>query len=232
MKDYKPILQKLLNNQCSPKDFELLKKDFKKLLKRAFKTHFTSYIEKVFAKYYGPDYLEALSQELFVKIVYQKDTLLSLNFIHENYLFAMVVNLIYYHLSSGFRVLEKEVNFEDLFSQKDQEEKELKLEESIPQVFINYLEDQTLLHLSFSLKQSLTKKELETLCWYILKNIYKHKNQTSEKRDAFYKRWERLKPKLKEILVRELLEDTNTYKFFEVIKSEICEKLDLLKSKK
>jgi len=45
---------------------------------------------------------------------------------------------------------------------------------------------------------------------------------------VLYKRWERLKPKLKEILGYEYYEGTSPSKFFELIKSELCEKIDYI----
>jgi hypothetical protein len=46
---------------------------------------------------------------------------------------------------------------------------------------------------------------------------------------VLYKRWERLKPKLREILGFEFPEEVSPQKFFELIKSELCEKLNYIK---
>ncbi len=223
MKDYKPILEKFFKNQLSSSEFETLLINLKKIIKKTFKRLFDEHVKNLFVKYYGSDYLEALSQELLLRLLHQKNVILNLAFVHENYLSSVIKNLIYYHLSSGFKLIEKEINFEDLFLNIDPEEQEnLKLETTLPKVIVDYLENLSLTHTIEILKVRLTPKEIETLCWYVLTHIYKEKIEYKVNKNVLYKRWERLKPKLGKILGNENYEKTLSFKLFELIKSELC----------
>jgi hypothetical protein len=230
MKNYKLILERFFKNQLSSLEFKSLLINLKKIIKKTFDKQFSEYIENLFAKYYGPDYLETLSHELLLKLIYKKNIVLNHSFIHENYLSSIAKNLIYYHLSLDFfKTLEKEINFEDLYLSEDPEEQEnLKLEETLPKVMVNYLENLSLAHAVRIIKACLTSKEIETLCWYILTYIYNQETKYKVNKNVLYKRWERLKPKLKEILGYEYYEGTSPSKFFELIKSELCEKIDYI----
>uniref|UniRef100_A0A7V5XFB6 Uncharacterized protein n=1 Tax=Thermodesulfobacterium geofontis TaxID=1295609 RepID=A0A7V5XFB6_9BACT len=223
MKNYKPILEKFFKNQLSSPEYKTFLTNLKRIIKKAFDGHFNRHIESLFAKYYGPDYLKALSHELLLKLIDKKNTILNHTFIHENYLISVVVNLIYYHLSSDFKTVEKETNFEDLYLSKDPEEEEnLKLEEVLPKLTVDHLESLRLLHIIEVLKQHLTPKEIETLCCYVLNYIYKQEAECKVNKNVLYKRWERLKPKLRAILGYEIFEEISPYKLFELIKSELC----------
>ncbi|NAZ30936.1 MAG: hypothetical protein GU354_07180 [Caldimicrobium sp.] len=226
MRNYKQIIEKLLNNQISSKEYQTFLKDLKRIFKQALKVHFTSNIEKLFHKYFGPDYLEVLASEVIFKIVSKKESFLNLSFINEKYLLTTAINIIYLYLSSEFKLVEKEVNLEDLsLTQEEDKEQEIRVEGLLSPVFVNFLEDSVLNHLVLSLKEKLTKKELETLCWYIYKAYKQNPKEVKASADALYKRWERLKPKLEKILGEEVLEGTSAEKLFYVIKSEICDKL-------
>jgi hypothetical protein len=146
-------------------------------------------------------------------------------YISEKYLLITALNIIYFHLSSGFKIVEKEVNLDDLsLTQEEDKEQEIRVEGLLPPVFVNFLEDSALNHLVLSLKEKLTKKELETLCWYVNKAYKQNPKEVKVSDNALYKRWERLKPKLKKILGEEVLEGTSADKLFYAIKSEICDK--------
>jgi hypothetical protein len=226
VRNYKQIIEKLLNNQISSKEYQTFLKDLKRIFKQALKVHFTSNIEKLFHKYFGPDYLEVLASEVIFKIVSKKESFLNLSFINEKYLLTTAINIIYLYLSSEFKLVEKEVNLEDLsLTQEEDKEQEIRVEGLLSPVFVNFLEDSVLNHLVLSLKEKLTKKELETLCWYIYKAYKQNPKEVKASADALYKRWERLKPKLEKILGEEVLEGTSAEKLFYVIKSEICDKL-------
>jgi len=225
VRNYKEIIGKLLNNQISSKEYQAFLHVLKRVFKQAFKVHFTTNIEKLFHKYYGPDYLEVLASEVVFKIVSKKESFLNLLFIHEKYLQSIAISIIYFHLSSEFKLVEKEVNLNDLsLTQEEDKEQEIRVEGLLPPVFVNFLEDSALNHLVLSLKEKLTKKELETLCWYVNKAYKQNPKEVKGSADAFYKRWERLKPKLKKIVGEEVLEGTSADKLFYAIKSEICDK--------
>jgi hypothetical protein len=225
VRNYKQIIEKLLNNQISSKEYQTFLNVLKRIFQQAFKVHFTTNIEKLFHKYFGPDYLEVLASEFIFKIVSKKESFLNLSFINEKYLLTTAINIIYFYLSSEFKLVEKEVNLDDLsLTQEEDKEQEIKVEGLLPPVFVNFLEDSALNHLVLSLKEKLTKKELETLCWYVNKAYKQNPKEVKASADALYKRWERLKPKLKKIVGEEVLEGTSADKLFYAIKSEICDK--------
>jgi hypothetical protein len=225
VRNYKQIIEKLLNNQISSKEYQTFLNVLKRIFKQAFKVHFTSNIEKLFHKYFGPDYLEVLASEFIFKIVSKKESFLNLPFINEKYLLTTAIKIIYFYLSSEFKVVEKEVNLNDLsLTQEEDKEQEIRVEGLLPPVFVNFLEDSALKHLVLSLKEKLTKKELETLCWYVNKAYKQNPKEVKASADALYKRWERLKPKLKKIVGEEVLEGTSADKLFYAIMSEICDK--------
>jgi hypothetical protein len=89
VRNYKQIVEKLLNNQISSKEYQAFLHVLKRVFKQAFKVHFTTTIEKLFHKYYGPDYLEVLASEVAFKIVSKKESFLNLSFIHEKYLLSI-----------------------------------------------------------------------------------------------------------------------------------------------
>uniref|UniRef100_A0A7C4JQM5 Uncharacterized protein n=1 Tax=Thermodesulfobacterium geofontis TaxID=1295609 RepID=A0A7C4JQM5_9BACT len=223
MKDYKPIFEKLFKNQLSTSEFKTLLINLETIIEKTFKKLFDKSVENLFAKYYGSDYIEVLSQELLLKLIHQKNIILNLVFIHENYLISIAKNLINYHLSSKFKIIKKEINFEDLYLSKDpDEQEELKLGENLPKVMVDYLENLRLFHMVEILKKHLTPKEIEVLCCYILKYVYKQEKRCKINKNVLYKRWERLKPKLRKILGYEIFEENSPHKFFEIIKSELC----------
>lgn len=225
MRNYKQIIEKLLNNQISSKEYQIFLNVLKRIFKQALKVYFTSNIEKLFHKYFGPDYLEVLASEFIFKIVSKKESFLNLSFINEKYLLTTAINIIYLYLSSEFKLVEKEVNLNDLsLTQEEDKEQEIRVEGLLPPVFVNFLEDSALNHLVLSLKEKLTKKELETLCWYVNKAYKQNPKEVKASADTLYKRWERLKPKLKKIVGEEVLEGTSADKIFYAIKSEICDK--------
>ncbi len=225
MRDYKQIIEKLLNNQVSSKEYQTFLNVLKRIFKQALKVHFTTNIEKLFHKYFGPDYLEVLASELIFKIVSKKESFLNLSFINKKYLLTTAINIIYLYLSSEFKLVEKEVNLDDLsLTQEEGKEQEIKVEGLLSPKFVNFLEDSALNHLVLSLKEKLTKRELETLCWYLDKAYKQNPKELKAIADALYKRWERLKPKLRRILEEEVLKGTSADKLFYAIKSEICDK--------
>jgi len=225
VRNYKQIIEKLLNNQISSKEYQTFLNVLKRVFKQAFKVHFTTNIEKLFHKYYGPDYLEVLASEVVFKIVSKKESFLNLSFVHEKYLLSIAISIIYFHLSSEFKLVEKEVNLDDLsLTQEEDKEQEIRVEGLLSPIFVNYLEDSALSHLVLTLKKKLTKKELETLCWYVNKVYKQNPKEVKVSANTLYKRWERLKPKLKKILGEEVLEGTSADKLFYAIKSEICDK--------
>ncbi|PMP94379.1 MAG: hypothetical protein C0169_06585 [Thermodesulfobacterium geofontis] len=228
MKNYKPFFEKFFNNQLTSEEFEKFLSEIEKIIKKVLRTSFYAQIEEFFQKLCGTEYLRELAYELLLRFLRNRDYLLSLNYINEKYIFSCAKNFILQHLSSGFKSVKKEISFANLKSQESLEEEKINLEESLPQYVVDYLETHRIYHIIRILKERLTSKELETLCWYIYKQIYQEEFQLNVDRNVIYKRWERLRPKLREILREDLDEEITSSKLFELIRSEICEKLSYI----
>jgi len=225
MKDLKPQIERLLQNQLSQKELESFLRTLKKLIKLVFNQAFTPQIEKLFVKYYGSDYLEDLSQEVIKRLLLYKETLLKHDSINELYVMRMISNVIYFHLSSEFKLIEKEKNLEELLTDDPEEKEEINFLESISPVFVNYLSGLKIQDHVVRLEEELNEKEKETLCLYLEKLLEETNNSRKKVKNLHYKRWERLKPKLKELLADLDLEDQQEISgFWEKVLSEICKK--------
>jgi len=225
MKDLKPQIERLLQNQLSQKEWENLSKTLKKLIKRVFNQAFTPQIEKLFAKYYGSDYLDDLSQEVIKRLLLYKETLLQHDSLNELYLMRMISNVIYFHLSSEFKLIEKEKNLEEFVAEDPEEGEEINTFENISPIFVNFLSELKIQDLLVSLDEALNEKEKETLCLYLLKLYEEAKGLNKKKMNLYYKRWERLKPKLKELLdFLEVEDQQEVSAFWERVLSDICKK--------
>ncbi|HAA83656.1 MULTISPECIES: hypothetical protein [Thermodesulfobacterium] len=227
MKDYKPLFLKLLENKLSRQEFISLSTNIQRILKKTFKTYFDHKTESLFKKYYGSDYLQVLTQEIFLRFLDKKEMIKNLEVIHEKYIFTTAKNLIYYHLTSEFSSVKKEINLEDMKLQNETDLKDkYKVEERLPQYVLDYLENIKAIQIVNVIKKTLSKKELETLCCYIYKHIYQKEVPTNTKKEVHYKRWERIKNKLKNVFEEPFqVEEIPAVKVFEMIKSEICEKI-------
>lgn len=233
MKNYKLFLKKLFKKHFSPEEFKEVSLRLKRIIKKAFNIYFSPQIEKNFQKYYGSNYLDDLTQEFILKLISNKNILEKKKFIHENYILSSARNLICYKLYIIKKSSEREINFADLLPEDAPEDEENYIvEERIAQYVVDYLEDLKLQHIFSIIKENLNRKDLETLCWYIYKDIYQEKFPIPVKVNTLYKRWERLKIKLKKILGEDLFfGKIPAEKLFERIKSEICEKLNYNKKK-
>jgi hypothetical protein len=236
MKDYKPILEKFFKNKLTQEELNELLFNLRKIVEKAEKIldeRSTGGIKNALAKYYGSDYYKDLAYEVLLILIKEKNYITKLEFIHENYLISVAKNLILYRInSSEFKFLKKVEKFEELIKQPEfKEDENLKLEETLPKVEFDYPENLTLTHAVEVLKEKLSPTEIETLCWYVLTYIYNQEIKCKVNRNVLYKRWERLKPKLREILGFEFPEEVSPQKFFELIKSELCEKLNYIKNR-
>jgi len=225
MKDFKPQIERLLQNQLSQKEWESFSKTLKKLIKKVFNQAFTPQIEKLFVKYYGSDYLDDLSQEVIKRLLLYRETLLQHDSLNELYLIRMISNVIYFHLSSEFKLVEKERNLEEFVTNDPEEGEEINFLESISPVFVNFLSELKIQDLLVRLEEGLNEKEKETLCLYLEKLLEETKDSKKKIKNLHYKRWERLKPKLRELLADFDLDDPQEVSgFWERVLSEICKK--------
>ena len=229
MGDYKKYIFPLLKGKkpddpSFSRDYLKFKYSIKKLIKKTFSYAFTPQIEALFKKAYGEDYLEDLFQEFLLRLVQNREIVLQLEFINERYLLSIIQNIIYYHLSSGFRLIEKQISFEELNPDPEKEEK-VKAEEKIAPQAYDYLKKLKITHWLNELQIKLDEKDEEAFCYYLFKILLKKEMELkSLSKTALYKRWERLKTKLRNILGTYLEEkDFEELKeLFEIYLSEIC----------
>ncbi len=232
VKDYKDLLQPLLKGE-SQKDFKKFKQEIIRLIKKVFKKSFSPEVEALFKKHYKKDYLEELFQDVMLKLIYNRNTLLNLPFISEAYLFSTVQKVIYSHLSKSFKISRKQTYFEDIkecFKKELNDSKEnLKAEEILANESFDYLKHLKIEEWFNELAQILNEKEKETLCYYLYKYFYKKKIVFKNlSKSALYKRWERLKEKLRTKFAKNL--DTGETEIFKEVMekffSEVCQKLE------
>jgi len=235
MKDYKRYIFPLLKKDKLPNsDFEEFKKSIKQLIRKVFCAAFSPQIEEMFKKAYGNGYLDDLFQEFLLRLFQTKDIILNLKFINEKYLFTIIQNIIYYHLSSGFRLIGKAKSFEEL-NPYSEEEENIKTEERIASQAYDYLKNLKIKHWFNELKNKLNEKDEETFCYYLFKWLLKKEMELKKiNKNALYKRWERLKIKLQNILGAQLEEEDleEIKELFEVYMSEVCQKKYFIKNKK
>jgi hypothetical protein len=229
LKDYKPLFERFFKKQITPEEYEKILKEIKRSIKKTFKNFFEPQIEAHFKKFYGEDYLQVLAHELFLKFLASKEYFENLEYVNEKYISSCIKNIIYQHLTSKFKIVEKEINFDDIKLEEDPEEEKINLEENLPHYVVDYLETYRIYHIIEIFKEKLTQKEIETLCWYIYKHIYQKEIVVETNKNTLYKRWERLKPKLRDILLENLDEEIPSSRLFDLIMSEICEKINYIK---
>ena len=229
------VIIKLLSGKLSYEEYNYLENFIKKILIETIKSLFAKsnnyQIQKQLIRIYGDDYISCLVQEYILMLLSNKRHFLKLEYISEKYLKICAKNLIIYLLTKKETAICKQVCFHELINQKNdllESEEEVRIEEIIAsEVQMNYLDRLCLESLVDVLKKRLTDKEIETLCAYLEKILYEKKGLEKSKRDVYYKRWERLKPKLQEIFqdyLQELL--TSKEEGISLILSELCQKND------
>jgi len=222
--DYKHFILPLLKGEPVP-DYSKFEHQVKRLIKKVFSTHFDPGIEALFKKYYGDTYIEDLFQELILRFVKNKEFYFKLKFINERYLFRVIENLIYRHLSTNFQQKKREFSLEDMLAGAEEDE-EVIFQEVVGSYTYDYIKGLKLYHWLNLLTSRLKEEDERLLCFYLYKNLKGVEFDLGLKRNVIYKRWERLKKKLKNILGKDLDEDDweELKEFFELYMSEVCEK--------
>jgi DNA-directed RNA polymerase specialized sigma24 family protein len=231
MGQFEDLILKFLRKEITQEEFIELQKLGLKFIKDFLKKEKNSTLERTLQKLYGSSYLEDLSQEFLLHLIKNRERLLSLNLLHKNYLITLTKNLLIKLLSKRESLKTKrEFNFTEILerlSYDDPEEQILIIESQSPYV-VDYLEDYYLEYAIITLREKLTPTELETLCLYLKKFWGEDIAIPIRDRDKIYKRWERLKPKLRKIFGEiDLVKENELKKFFQKIKSELCEQEDL-----
>ena len=226
MKDYTTIVKSLLKNEISnPQIFNDFKTQIIQLIKKVFRKVFGRDVEKSFKKYYGDDYLEDIFGELLLRLTQKRNNILNLDFINEAYLFMIIQNIIYRHLSSNFKLIKKQKPIVEVFSKKE-ENSVNEVSAEIPSTyFVDYLKNLRYSELYEDFFKRLKEKDKEVLCYYLGK-YFLNKELIIENlsQSALYKRWERLKKKLYDYYIpladKDLFEDLKI--IFEKFLSDYC----------
>ena len=142
MKDYTNIVKSLLKSEINdPQVFNSFKIQIIQLIKKVFRKIFGGNVEKSFKKYYGDDYLEDIFGELLLRLTQKRNIILNLDFINESYLFVIIQNIIYTHLSSNFKLIKKQKPITEVFSKKE-ENSVNEVSAEIPSTyFVDYLKN-------------------------------------------------------------------------------------------
>ncbi|NPA39567.1 MAG: sigma-70 family RNA polymerase sigma factor [Thermodesulfobacteria bacterium] len=222
LSDYGKYIFPLLKGE-RVQNFPKFETKVKRLIKKTFKNHFTPEIEKLFQKYYGDTYIEDIFQEFLIRLIQTKDLILNLDFVHEKYLVKIIENLIYRQLSSNFKFYNKKVSLENF----PYVEEDVVATDAFPSYTYDYTKRLKIVHWTNVLSKRLKKPEQEVLCCYLYKSFLNKEFPTEFSSSAVYKRWERLKKKLKNVLGRELKDEglEELKDFFEFYVSEVCEKM-------
>ncbi|WP_461829005.1 sigma-70 family RNA polymerase sigma factor [Aquifex sp.] len=174
-------------------------------------------LEQSIRRILGDNYLEDIYSTFVLKLLSNKELILSKPKVNFSYLTSMIKNTVmdlYRKKSFAYEV--------SVQSLQDTEE-EGKLEEVI---FRAETPDFTPLEVYELLRKVinlLDDKDKETLCYYIAKELGEDFEVKSLSRDALYKRWERLKKKLREIL--EEVNEELWKSFVDLYMSEVCRKM-------
>lgn len=226
------LIIKLLSGNLSHEEFKSLYNFIKNILTDTLenfsaKSHYQ--LKNHLIKIYGNDYISVLIQEYFLMLLNNKRRFLELEYISNKYLKICAKNLINYLLSKKKTAISQQINFDEFMKHKNiciDSQDEVRIEEVVAsEGEMYYLDKLSLKSLVDILKKNLTDKEIETFCAYLEKIFYGKRGIEKNKRDTYYKRWERLKPKLQKIFKDFLPELTALKKEgFSLIMSELCKR--------
>lgn len=219
------LFKKFLENALNNEEYQEFERKGKQLIYQVLSKEFSFEILQVFKKYYGNEYLRDLFQEFTLHLWERREKILSLNLLHINYFKTIIKNLLLKLLQERLSESGSEISFSDLQNSISAEnsEEEIRFEESLSPYVVDYLVRLNLESLLNALKESLSEKEKETLCLYLRKFTGEKGLISSSYRDRIYKRWERLKPKLRKIFLDfGFCEELEKSQILEVIVSEFC----------
>ncbi|MDW8095025.1 MAG: hypothetical protein RMI63_08415 [Caldimicrobium sp.] len=225
--NYKELLIKLFSKSLSKEEYQSLERLLHGIIRKSLRYFKSSDLEPKLKKLYTSDYLKELTKDLLIRLFEKKDVLLKCREIKESYLLSMAKNLLLFKLTAEETII-KSIRLEEMKPLWDKEGREDPLEKALNLSYqVDFLEEILIENCFQNLKKQLTTKELETLCWY-LKKVFKSREEVNfKKKMVHYKRWERLKPKLKKIFLRDLEDFSEKYPLiFDRILSEICSKFN------
>lgn len=211
MENIKPIIEKFYRTGKWDGDFENKIKGFIK--------NFVSSkgLDETIRRIVGDDYVEEVFSMFIIKLFENKELILSKEKVSFSYLTAIIRNAI----MDIYR--KRAMNYEISVQSLQNPEEERNIEEIIfvdnsPAYYPIEVEE-----LFNKILELLDEKDKEALCYYISKGLGEEFEVKTLSKDALYKRWERLKKKL-----RENLEEINSElwkAFVDMYMSEVCNKL-------
>lgn len=229
-KSIKELLRILYSRDLKDEEEKLLKRKIKKIITRVIDQN--PHLHQSLIKIYGEAYIEDLTQEFFYKLYNIAPHIISKQTLSEAYFVKMAKNLIFYLFAKERVALHSEEISIIGSSNPDDEEQILHLDSVVSANYVNeYFRDFIVESVIHTLKEKLTEKEWETFCFYIMKEEQRENLSLSLKRkNVIYKRWERLKPKLQNLLIPYLEDEADFPSYWqeivERIRSEICSKFD------
>lgn len=211
MKDIKPLVEKFYETGKWEDDIEGKIKSFIRNFVISKK------LEKGIKRILGDDYVEEIYSLFILKLLKNKDLLLSKKSISFSYLISIVKNVIFDFYRK--RAMNFEVSVQSLhYSYEEGNLEEVIFKQEPPEYYpIEVYE------LFNKILKIFDEKDKETLCYYLFKQFGEEFKVKSLSKDALYKRWERLKKKLRENFGEINLELWTA--FVELYVSEVCKKL-------
>jgi len=214
--DYKELLIKFAEGKGTPKEREFLKNTIAKFVRQTGK-------EESFKKRWGDDYVEELLSKLSVKVISQKDLIKEKSFVSWKYFLSIIKSCVIefhqelrslqeflYEEAKNPKTEENNRSVEEtgIFAYEEKVEEKIEAEEFY-EYMLNFLEE----------------KDYPILCYYLCKEFQKDcKKPEGLSETNLYKRWERLKKKLRDRLTYEPSAEAMKY-FIDKFLSEICKKL-------
>ncbi|WP_448583571.1 hypothetical protein [Thermocrinis sp.] len=214
MRDFKDIILRFAEGKESQEERELIKNTLLKQVR-------VSGREEAFRGRWGDDFEEDLLSDLREKVVKLRENLESKEFINWSYFLKLVISCV----EEFFQKLRNMQEFPYDKLKASSEEYDLEFEETI---FFSYEanpeEDLESVEFYYDLLELLDEKDYPILCYYLCKEFYKNcKKPEDISENNLYKKWERLKKRLRERLTYEPSESAVAY-FTERFLSEICKK--------
>jgi len=214
MRDLKDTLLRFADGRESQEEKEFIKNTLLKQVRLSEK-------EEAFKNRWGDDFLEDLLSDLREKLIEIKRNLESKEFINWRY-FLKLVNSCIEEFSKDLRKIQ-ELSYERI--KPESEEYELEFEETILFSYEKKPEESLeCVEFYYIMLKLIDREDYPVLCYYLCKEFHgdcKKPENLSE--SNLYKRWERLKKRLKERLPYEPSEHEIGY-FADRFLSEICKK--------
>ncbi len=216
--DYKDLLIKLSEGKETAQEREFVKNTIAKFVRQTGR-------EKILKARWGDDYVEELFLELRLRVIHRRSILEEKTFISWFYLLSVVRSCVeeFYHKLRSFQ----EIPYE-LLNPKTEEDRR-SIEEKKIFAYEEKVEEKTEGQEFYEIMLDLLgEKDYPVLCYYICKEVQKDCRKPKGISEAnLYKRWERLKRKLRDHLPYEPSNEAIKY-FTNRFLSEICHKHGLI----